>query len=148
MNDKYKCPSPETMYTDTLYSFTLNPQEQLEGSLGRFKLNACKTWYDKQMKLFTQLCNCTISVVPEISSKARWHMHGVIMIKDVMLFFLHDVPKLMDHGAYEIDTIDDITVWDRYVYKQKHYMEPFLAKENTPYVWRTLRRGTALSRST
>jgi len=137
MNEKYKCLPPEVMYTDTLYAFSFNPEDQPTGAgAGVYKLNAIKDFHIEIADKFHKLHNCEVEIVPELSRNGRWHYHGTILIKHVIKFFVYDMPKLKLMGTYEIDSIESQTKWDEYVFKQKHYMQPYMREEGAPYMIR------------
>lgn len=67
----------------------------------------------------------------EISKKGRIHMHGTVTIKDYERYYLIYARKI-DKCEYinaEIDTIDDLTVWQAYCSKDSLLMIP-LCKKN------------------
>lgn len=133
--EKHRCLAPEDMHLHTLYTFTFNPKDQPEkdSTVNGFRLNAFKNWMESRLTEFRQLRHCEIDLVPESSSKGRYHFHGYIMLTDIMMFFYKDMPKLQLYGVYEIDTISDQAIWDKYIYKQKHLMEQFCHKMKAEY---------------
>lgn len=135
MAGKYILPAPEEIDTECLYSFSLSPEVQPEGNtVGRFTLNSFKTYSHDIEKRMSELHNCEYELVHEISRQGRWHFHGYISIKNVMLFYLYDLPKIKHIGTFEIDTIGDVTKWHDYVYKQSVIMRRFALQEGFNYV--------------
>lgn len=129
-NRKYKNPSPEEFKVDTEYTFTYNPQKQ--PLTPNYKLNLI-TWHNGMDNIFRSCKNCQIELRPELSQGSRWHYHGLITIKDIMKFFIYDLPVLRENGSYEIDEIKDKNVWLTYITKQKELMEPVCKEHKIPY---------------
>lgn len=133
-HQKYSCIKPEDVLEGVEYSFSFNPEDQPH--FDRFynmKLNTLSNWSDNQFDILTSLKYCTVNVYLEISSKARFHYHGVIKIHHIPNFYIHDLAKVRNYGTYEIDYIKDIEVWTSYVTKQKHIMEDYCNKHNMKY---------------
>lgn len=138
MNEKHSNPAPEDMRTNVLYSFSFSPKDQPSKTNGLgFRENHYKNYHAAMEKLFTSCKNAEIEVVHELSRNSRFHFHGWILLKDIMRFFTRDRHALVLEGTFEIDTIDNLEEWEKYVYKQKHLMEPFCNEHRIAYVIRT-----------
>lgn len=118
----------ERMYieTDKDYSFSYNPEFQPKE--GRPLLWA--PYYNNMSTLFYSLNYCDIKVNSEFGAYGRWHFHGCILIKDVLKFYVYDLPKLRKYGALEIDEINDPEKWEEYCDKEQHLVGPFLKELN------------------
>lgn len=114
------------MDIDTNYSFSYNPE--LQPKEGRPLLWA--PYYNHMSSIFYSLNYCTIKVNSEFGAYGRWHFHGCIMLKDVLKFYVYDLPKLKKHGALEIDTIQDPETWEEYCDKEQHLVGAFLQELN------------------
>lgn len=128
-NRKHKNPSPEEMECGT-YSFTYNPA--IQPITPNFKLDLI-TWHNGMDNIFRQCQYSHIELRPELSQGSRWHYHGQITIKDIMKFFIYDLPVLRANGAYEIDIINDKDKWKQYISKQEYLMKPITKEHLIPY---------------
>lgn len=123
---------PKSMYgTGELYSFTVNPAQQF------FKHNSIT----RPRLCVAHICDlleplkgyCEYELYPELSKKGRWHYHGKLKILDPFHFHLTIIPKLLDKVILEIDIINDIEEWERYIKKDREVMEKALKKMKIPY---------------
>lgn len=131
---KYSCVKPEDIHLGLKYSFSYNPEDQpLFEKFYKMKLNTLNDWSQKYEDIFTTLKYCKISIYLEISSNARFHWHGYIEILNIVPFLLHDCAKLKHYGTYEIDIIKDPLIWDKYITKQKSFMEIYCNKNDLKY---------------
>lgn len=122
--EKHKAPSPEDVDTKQLYSFNFNPIKQPKvGQLGSY-LN--KIWDE-----IDGCINCTVQMVPELSRLGRLHFHGIVSIDKIMQFYLSDIHKLMKEGTVYIDTIDDLGLWNEYMFKQRTLMQDFIESNHS-----------------
>jgi len=124
---KTKTGERKYMETDIDYSFSYNPSFQPKEG-GRPLLWA--TYYNHAKHLFYSLNYCDIRVNSEFGAYGRWHFHGCIVLKDVLKFYVYDLPKLKKNGALEIDTIDNPDEWEEYCDKEQHFVESFLKELN------------------
>lgn len=131
-NRKHKNPSPEEVEVDSVYAFTYNPKTQ--PMTPSHKLNLI-VWHNYIDKIFQSCKNCHIVLRPELSQGSRWHYHGHIIIKDIMKFFIYDLPVLRIEGTFEIDTIKDKIVWQTYISKQEKLMLPICKEHKIPYIY-------------
>lgn len=56
----------------------------------------------------------------------RLHMHGVIMFRTsntIKQFLMTYYYKLLRIGIIDLDTIDNINIWSKYIHKQRHIMK-------------------------
>lgn len=59
----------------------------------------------------------------EVSKAGRLHYHGIITPRDELDFLLSVPNKFKKLGFYEIDTIDDISIWKEYYTKQDYLFD-------------------------
>lgn len=130
-NRRHKVLDPETVKTDVEYTFTYNPKIQPYDA-DRGVLDVIN-WHNNIVNIVKRLQYCSLKMYPEISQGSRFHYHGVIVIKDVLNFYIFDLPILKEDSALEIDNIQDATVWKTYYTKCKHLMEPLYKKYKCPY---------------
>lgn len=76
---------------------------------------------------------CTYKLYPEISKKGRWHYHGYLKIHDVFGFHAVSLPILDDNSKYEIDVINDESIWAIYTQKDDKVMKPAMQSRGLPY---------------
>lgn len=112
--------------TDVNYAFSYSPAMQPKE--GRPLI--WSTYYNYISSIFYDLNYCTIKVNSELGAYGSWHFHGCIMFKDVLKFYVYDLPKLKKHGALEIDTIEDEDKWEEYCDKEQHLIGAFLQELN------------------
>ncbi len=119
---------------DTLYCFNVSPsdahQHYRSNSINRFN-----DFYKSTFSLFEKyvLDYAEIDLVPEISSKGRIHFHGTIKFTDSVTYHLVGAYHFQQATNIDIDTIDNIDNWNKYKYKDKSLMSPFLKKLKLPY---------------
>lgn len=114
------------METDKDYSFSYNPE--LQPKEGRPLL--WSPYYGHLINIFYSLNYCDIKVNSEFGAYGRWHLHGCLVIKDILKFYVYDLPKLRKHGSLEIDEINDPDEWEAYCEKEQHLIRPFLKELN------------------
>lgn len=118
--------SPEEVSTDGWYTFNLNPSEQYE-----FEGSPISRWnkcYQNIQGLISRFVDCaTIEGNLEISRSGRVHMHGYIKYKKIADFYLI-LPMVSRFAHIEIDTIDDINIWDKYVTKSEDVLKNYQVK--------------------
>lgn len=117
-NPKHSLVSPEEVNPTLMYTFTISPREQYTHSkdltLKKHLKNILKiinklgTHKDYQFKLY-----------PELSSTGRLHYHGTIKITNPFNFYLN-LQKVIDDCTMEIDSIQDMETWAKYITKQEH----------------------------
>lgn len=119
----YSCLDMDKMDT-AQYTFNLNPELQPD-----WNQDICehyvpiKAWYRKIIGSVQLMKYCNIIMYLEISPTGRYHFHGIIKIKNVLNFFVHDLYRLKQIGTYEIDTIKDLEVWTKYCSKQDYLIK-------------------------
>jgi len=123
---RHKFPSPETVLLGIDYTFNYNPEMQPAHQNGNYKLDEIDDFLSDCYRKFDSCHNCEITCVPELSSTGRWHFHGILRFTRVLLFYIHDIHKLMAGSACEVDSISDPEVWVTYINKQKFLMDPYL----------------------
>lgn len=135
-NRRHKIPPPEDLLPNIPHSFSYNPETQPLTPKFTLDLITFHNGIDLQMK---NLKYCTIKMNIELSSSSRWHYHGIIIIKDIMKFFIFDLPFLKENAAFEIDTIKEETkdVWTNYCTKQEKIMKPITQEYGIPYTYQS-----------
>lgn len=131
-NRRHKNPSPEDMNDNDIYSFTFNPEVQ--PLTPKFTLDLI-TWHNGIDNILKQLQFSNVVLRPELSQGSRWHYHGQIKIKNIMKFFIFDLPVLRENGSFEIDTIEDNNKWLDYCKKQETKMKDLCKEYGIPYVY-------------
>lgn len=130
----------ENIPVDVPLSFTFNPSDKYQyfGKDGRMCLVT-----KRLMKVFNQMKYWSkFWVIPEYSfngqsskmgSGPRLHYHGVIWITDLDYFLELGYTYLKDVGMFEIDTIEDQSVWEEYCLKGSTLMKPMFGRRKLPY---------------
>lgn len=129
-NRRHKNMSPEDVTVNTHYAFTYNPDVQPVSP--KFTLDLV-TWHNGMDNIFKSLRYSDVELRPELSQGSRWHYHGQIIIKDVLKFYIFDLPVLRENGSYEIDIINDPKIWLDYCTKQEKIMKELLKEYGIPY---------------
>lgn len=124
-------------------SFTYNPSDdhQYFGKPGR--LDSFTQYHFKLFKA-TLSYSCDWVLYPEYSFNGtssemgrngpRLHYHGYIIFKDLDDFLELSYTKLSLKGKFEIDTIEDESVWYTYCKKASAIMIPMCKKRKIPYI--------------
>lgn len=120
----YKCLSPEDVDVTQWYTFSVNPCDDFQYFDSENSIQRYTNFHKKAITYLLQ------SVAPaadyelfiEVSKGTRLHMHGIIKIKDVFVFYVDSLVRLRRYGTYEIDTIQDKSKWEEYQHKGKVYM--------------------------
>lgn len=115
------------MQVDKPYAFSYNPERQPQE---RQVPLLWSPYYNDMSNLFYSMKHCEINVVSEFGAYGRWHFHGTIYIKDILKFYVYDLPVLRRHGALEIDTIEDMDEWNDYCLKEQLLVDTFLKERN------------------
>lgn len=122
------------LQNDIAYTFNVSPSDSHQyyrsNSLNRFS-----DFYKSTFQLFKKyvLDYADINLVPEISSKGRIHYHGTIKFKDTVSYHLVGAYHLQQATNIEIDTIDNLDNWHKYMYKDKTLIMPFIKNLHLPY---------------
>lgn len=127
---------PEVIEVDKLYTFNFNPRYVIGADSDDYKGITwvdMKSFYNATVKVLNNLNHCEVSIVPEASPQGKLHYHGTIKIKDILNFYLLDLPHIKHYGSLEIDEINDSVKWDTYCSKQEKIMKIFCDKHGTPY---------------
>ena len=129
-NRKYKIPPPEDISEGQICSFTFNPVVQPQ--LPNYSLNLV-SWHNGMDNIFKGCKYAQIKAYVELSSGGRFHYHGTIEIRNVLKFFIFDLPLLKAQGSYEIDHINDLVKWLTYCTKQEGKMKSLTKEYGIPY---------------
>lgn len=131
---KYSSIPPEEIEKTKWYSFSFNPMDQPERSnIGNIKLNTLSSWTHVIKDRFERLKHCHYKLYLESSSQGRLHYHGYIQITHPIEFAIDTTCTLRMMGTFEIDNIDDMEVWDKYVTKQEIIMRKYCLKKDMVY---------------
>lgn len=143
-------PDPDKgMLNDTtVYAFTLNPKNELQGE-PVMNLLQRSLRYEKTIKRIKKVMNSAgieYSMHPELSTPdpirvanlnntfPRLHYHGWIKIKDLPLFYLWGYVRIIKQiGVVKIKPIDKPLKWREYVIKDRKTMLPLMKRLNLPY---------------
>lgn len=121
-HDKYSCPKPEHLNTNTTYSISLSPSDRQQYYESKDRVCKFKTqWYGRFLIHLSPYASYDLYM--EVSKEGRLHFHGTIQIKDILNFYLISIPFMRDNMTYEIDTIKDLAEWLKYCTKQAHLFE-------------------------
>ncbi|AXH77524.1 MAG: putative replicase [Cressdnaviricota sp.] len=110
-------PSPENLQICKWYSFTYNPIDQ-PPQKDDYMYEVFETMNEFR-RFMAEFVSFESYLYPELSSQGRLHYHGIIRVYDPMRFYLNDLIRLRTFGCYEIDTIEDISIWLLYCKKQR-----------------------------
>jgi hypothetical protein len=97
-NRKHKSLAPENVMTDTEYAFTINISDD-----NRYKTIQRRVY--NYYSVMNTLKHCSYQLCFEFSSIGRLHAHGLLKITNKMEFYSRDIPILVEHFSFEIDTI-------------------------------------------
>ena len=133
----------ESMAPDTIYAFTFNPIDTRgQAGIGSRMIQKNETETDRVLleqldvikNYLRKMKFCSFEVYPELSKNGRLHVHGFIMVHNILQFYYHDL-HLLNQYVYEIDTINEETkdTYDKYVFKQKSIWLPFCEKHGYSY---------------
>lgn len=118
------------MKCNVQYALSINPCLQPNDYKS---VNPEMEWQKCLYQRLASLQYCVINANMEISVGSRLHLHGYIVIKDIIDFVYKDIPLLRSIGSYEIDEIKDDDIWKEYVCKLKGIMERWCVKNNLQY---------------
>lgn len=112
-----------------VYSFTLNPDDKCQFVGKADRLQRFKNFV---YELFVQLDSHGVEYAWEIDiseprkingNYPRLHIHGVLHFAKptaIRHFLLMWLPMIHNHCYFDIDTCDDIEIWEEYCKKYKH----------------------------
>lgn len=130
----------EDIKLSTCYAVTLSPPDN-RGLVSRRIWNIqtptkiLEENIDKHVQIFKSLKYCELELNPELSPKGRLHYHGVIIIKDVLNFYYHDLHILNETMSYEIDTLSEdaegLLKYTSYCVKQRPIFEAYAKATGT-----------------
>lgn len=121
--DKHKALPLEAVKPGVNYAFTINPSDkyQLFNSFTRLsEIMKESHHYLGQLKRYV--------LYPELSPKGRFHLHGWIWFntdKEIIEFYLDYLPQLQRKCSYEMDELNDVSVWTKYCLKQSSFHNIF-----------------------
>lgn len=127
--ERHSILKPEHVVIERWYSFSYNPIDQ-PSSISEYP-----SWFRQHRKMFESCFNSYFLLHPEFSKMARYHFHGIVRIKDITMFYLLDLPKLIPFGTIEMDHVKDPDVWLMYCTKNQDLMERIVrcTDINLPY---------------
>jgi len=120
----YKHDGPRDIYKGTnnpnnYYSITMNPVDELQCFFSASRVKDFKSAMLKQLHGLHKFNDIIFHI--EVSGKGRLHLHGIFNFTtpaQVIDFYVNDIVKYQNKFSYEIDTIDDIDKWTKYMGKQ------------------------------
>ncbi len=126
----YKCISLEKCKGGVEYAFSLNPGKEYVHKL--CYLSKYIHLFDKHVGRFAPWL--VIEAYPEFSPSGKLHFHGTIKMKigKELDFYALALPALQMIGIYEIDTIGDRKVWNKYCKKQQPHWKQYKYPINFP----------------
>lgn len=126
---KHKGIPLEFMETNKKYAFTFNPAAQ---PLSKMRASL-DVWYRQMYEIFIKYNDTIIvNLYIEASPTGRLHFHGSIEVLHLIKYteFLREINSIC---SYEIDTIEDESVWDKYITKQSSIWEHHFKKNVIGY---------------
>lgn len=115
------------------YALTINPQDDYQ----YWNENT-----DTRLKMFTDnikivmhriLQPCRYELYVEVSPVGRLHLHGKMRFNNkstIIRWYISQIHKLGKVSHFEIDTIEDMKIWDEYIKKQYHIFNIKLTSED------------------
>lgn len=123
----------ETAEVGKWYSFTMNILE----TGGHLWPMQRETYRKRITALFRNCKNTEYVFAPELSPYGKFHVHGKLVfrkIKDIGFFF-NNLGWVACN--YELDVINDMVIWDTYMYKQRAVQEKMANHYKIPYEIKT-----------
>lgn len=68
-----------------------------------------------------------------IHTAPRFHLHGTVTFNKVAEWYCGGFGELLEIGIFEIDTIDDMSIWKKYILKDREVMERYVKSYHYPY---------------
>ncbi len=107
----------EDVECNTIYSITFNPSEQDRS------LPLLSKLYRQRLR---PLPDISIDMYPEFAKRSlRMHYHGIVKfssLRGIVCFYLW-LESQQVNMVYELDTIKDKVIWDKYIHKQWHQFQ-------------------------
>jgi len=124
--------SPDKMDLNTLYTFTISPNDDYQ------------FWNDKESErlkkatnhmkyIMRQHINVCLWLQVDVSRNGRIHWHGTICFKyrtSLKEFYSEIIHELLTKHQIEMDTIKDLDIWTTYCNKVKHLWDITLTTES------------------
>lgn len=127
MKDRFVAPRVEDIKLNQLYAISINPQEEWQAN------QQITAWVRKvYVSLRSIVRGCELELFVESSPTGRLHLHGTVLIIDVILY-LRFLKELMTMATFAIKPIrdtysegdeEDFVTWDKYCIKQGHIFGP------------------------
>lgn len=124
------------------YTLTISPNDKLQhfNSINRLR----KVTDDVRTLLYNTLGSTLryelyteVSYPTEIQNNrgGRIHYHGIIYLTPVQKakMYVEYLPKLTNECRIELDTIQDLAIWQSYIIKDKEAMFAYCKEEHVPY---------------
>ena len=127
-NCRWKCLPMESLQQGELYTFSLNPESQP----AMYQENKIQKWYSGIVKDLSKIKHAEYHLKLEMSRLGRLHYHGTIRVTCVWKFYLEDIAKLCAIGSFEIDGIDSMDEWQRYMDKNEIQMREMCNAHGIP----------------
>lgn len=131
---RHELPAPEEIEESEYLAFTVNINTNGE-------LMSTISLYPRYMAFFNSISKyARIEMHAEWSSKAKYHYHGSLVIKDldnIIPFYMYmNDPKVLSNFTYSLKKIfgeDGLSKWETYITKQNHLARVYLKSIKLPY---------------
>lgn len=132
---------PYKIIPGEIYSFTLNLSDQYD------TIDQSQMAYKYFLKKYVIEHNIKFELYPDLSRKARYHMHGIIIFQeyeDITKFYVNVIQELNKHTicGMEIDTISNTEVWYKYCLKSQNLFRGYDLKYT--HLHQCIRKATAV----
>lgn len=128
----------------TTHTFTISPADRVQYFGSPCRLRQVTDRLRILLQNTIQNDGYEYELYPEITQPSifqdeysgRVHFHGYIKLSDQQkaMFYLNHSKPLSKDNRIEIDSIEDIDKWNKYVTKQRDTMYPICDQYHTPYV--------------
>ena len=117
--------SPEVANCQDWYAITLSPppERNLKHDFSmtlQNKLKPFNEWVTETEDTLGYLKYCDYVLWTEVSSTSRFHLHGVIKIRNLAKFYMFDVRWLLQFGGVCMNIMHDPMGWHLYCIKNSH----------------------------
>lgn len=122
---KHEIPDLETLVVGKQYAFTYNPCDKYQG-FNCVVTDRIREFYKHMDEFFGYKNFSNKKLWVELSPKGRLHLHGIIVVEQIVQFYLYEIPKLTRKGTVHIKAMtDDGSVWMEYCTKQ-HVLHQYI----------------------
>lgn len=130
---------PDMLQNDILYTFTINPNDKKQYYHQSRRVKLIVSGVTEFLNTFKDFSEYTL--YPEFSTPnatktklgPRLHYHGIIKFTNVMEFYKRGYLSLLKWCMFEIDTIEDRSIWKKYCHKNTLIVKPWFESNKIPY---------------